>query len=136
VKVIALVLRYFSCLYALMLGVFLAGMSLVLLISGSTNFKFDMLPFLKGDGLLYTLLGLGVVSVAAAALALFGKLRALLVIATATLVSLLIYGFFINKGYRFPGKAEALNVAYVTLAGVVAFVGSLAQFRPGSSKRA
>jgi hypothetical protein len=128
VKVIAVVLRYFSCLYAVLLGLFLTGVSVVLLLSGATNFKFAMLPFWKGNQLLYSLLALGAVSAAAGVLAFVGKLRALLVLATGVLMGLMIYGFFLNKGYVFQGRPEALNILWVTLAGALAFFGSLGQF--------
>ena len=66
---IAMVLRFYSCLFALVLGLFMTGVSLVLLLSGSQNYKFDMLPFWKGESALYGLLSLGVVGIASAALA-------------------------------------------------------------------
>ena len=34
----AMVLRFYSCLFALILGIFMTGVSLILLISGSVNF--------------------------------------------------------------------------------------------------
>jgi hypothetical protein len=127
--VFAMVLRLYSCLFALILGMFMTGVSLVLLISGSKNFKFDMLPFWKGDAALYGLLALGLIGVATALLGFMRKVKPLLVIYSVVIVGMLLYGFFISPVYRFPGKAEATNIVWIAVAGLLAVIGSLMAFK-------
>ncbi|MBI5280166.1 MAG: hypothetical protein HY858_00685 [Candidatus Solibacter usitatus] len=124
-----MILRFYSCLFVLIAGVFMTGVSLVLLLSGSKNFKFDMLPFWKGDTALYWLLGLGLAGVLTAVAGLLGKLRPLLVVYTVGLLGLMVYGFFMSPAYRFSGQSEAKSVAWIGLAGLVAVAGSLMQFK-------
>lgn len=104
---------------------FMTGVSLVLLVSGSQNFKFDMLPFWKGETALYGLLALGILGIAAAALALLGKLKPLIVVYTLAAFALMVYGFFISPVYRFAGQAEAMNAVWLALAALCAFLASL-----------
>jgi uncharacterized PurR-regulated membrane protein YhhQ (DUF165 family) len=103
----------------------MTGVSLVLLLSGAQNFKFDMLPFWKGESALYGLLALGVLGVAAAALALLGKLKPLIVLYTLGTFALLTYGYFVSPVYRFGGESEALSVLWLVLAALLAFLASL-----------
>jgi hypothetical protein len=124
-----MVLRFYSCLFALILGFFMTGVSLILLISGSTNFKFDMLPFWKGSNALYGLLALGLLGIVAALLGFVRKVKPLLVIYTLALLALLLYGFFLSPVYRFTGDAEAKSVLWLALAALCAFLGSLMQFK-------
>jgi len=127
--VLAMVLRFYSCLFALILGILMTGVSLILLISGSANFKFDMLPFWKGNSALYGLLALGLVGIAAALLGFVRKLKPLLVIYTLVLLALLVYGYFLSPVYRFTGDAEAKNIAWLALAALCAFFGALMQYK-------
>lgn len=129
-----MVLRFYSCLFALVLGLFMTGVSLVLLFSGSQNYKFDMLPFWKGESALYGLLSLGVLGVAVAALALLGRLKPFIVLYTLGAFALLVYGYFISPVYRFGGEAEAKNMLWLVLAAFAAFLASLMHLR--SPKRA
>lgn len=122
---IAMVLRFYSCLFALVLGLFMTGVSLVLLFSGSQNYKFDMLPFWKGESALYWLLALGLVGIAAASLAFLGKLKPLIVLFTLTAFALLLYGYFLSPVYRFGGAAEAKSTLWIVLAALGAFLASL-----------
>ena len=131
---IAMVLRFYSCLFALVLGLFMTGVSVVLLLSGSQNYKFDMLPFWKGESVLYGLLALGIAGVAAAVLAFVGKLKPLIVLYTLAAFSLLAYGYFISPVYRFAGEAEAKSTLWIVLASLGAFLASLMHLK--SPKRA
>jgi len=117
------------------LGLFLSGVAAVLLISGSQNYKFDMLPWFKGETVLYTLLGLGVLGIAAAVLGVLGKMKPLLVVFTLVSVSLFVYGFFISPVFRFQGPDQAKSVLWITLAALGAFLGALMQYYP-SHRRA
>ena len=120
-----MVLRFYSCLFALVLGLFMTGVSVVLLLSGSQNYKFDMLPFWKGESALYWLLALGLVGIAAASLAFLGKLKPLIVLFTLTAFALLLYGYFLSPVYRFGGAAEAKSTLWIVLAALGAFLASL-----------
>lgn len=124
-----MVLRFYSCLFALVLGLFMTGVSLVLLLSGAQNYKFDMLPFWKGESALYWLLALGLVGIAAAAFAFLGKLKPLIVLFTLAAFALLLYGYFISPVYRFGGEAEAKSTLWIVLAALGAFLASLMHLR-------
>jgi hypothetical protein len=128
VKFLAILLRYFSIAFSLLYGLFMTGVSAVLLLSGSGNFRFEMFPFWKGNAALYWLLGLGLFGTLAAVLAFVKKLMPLLVVFTLVLAGLMIYGFFINPVYRFGGAAEAKGMAWLAFGAVGAFFGSLMQF--------
>ena len=103
----------------------MTGVSVVLLLSGSQNYKFDMLPFWKGESALYWLLALGLAGVAAAVLAFLGKLKPLIVLYTLAAFAVLMYGYFISPVYRFGGEAEAKNALWIVLAALSAFLASL-----------
>jgi len=131
-----MLLRLFSYLYALLFGLFLFGVSLVLLLGGTKNFKFDMLPFLKGETVLWALFALGVAGILSAVLSVLGKARALLVLFTVVMFGLIVYGFFISPMYRFPGAGEAKSVGWLSLIALVGVLGALAQYyRPDNRLR-
>lgn len=129
-KVFAMLLRFFSYLFSLLLGLFLSGVSLVLIISGTSNFKFDMLPWFKGPSVLYVVLILGLVGIASAVLAVLGKVKPLLVVFTLISLILFVYGFFISMQFRFQGADQAKSVAWISFAALGAFIGSLMQYYP------
>lgn len=134
-KLFAMLLRFFSYLFSLLFGLFLAGVSAVLLISGATNFRFDMVPWLKGHVVLYALFCAGLVGVLAAALALTGKWKPLLVAFTFVCFALLVYGFFVSPVYRFYSADQARSVAWLAFAALGAFAGSLMQYYPSARRR-
>lgn len=122
-------LRFWSYAFTLLLGIFTAGVGAVLLMTGATNYRLDMLPFWKGSAALYGLLAIGLIGIASAILAFLGKARGLLVVFTLAAFGLLVYGFFMNPVYRFPGAPEAKSVAWISVCALIAFLGSLMQFR-------
>ena len=124
-KFLAILLRYFSIAFSLLAGLFTFGVASVLLLSGGSNFRFEMLPFWKGNTALYWLAGIGLLGVIAAVLALLKKLKPLLVLFTLVFAGLMIYGFFFNTGYRFGGAAEAKSLAWLAFAAIGAFFGSM-----------
>jgi hypothetical protein len=130
-----MLLRFFSYLFSLVFGLFVAGISAVLLISGATNYRFDMVPWLKGGTVLYVLLGAGLTGVLAAVLALAGKWKPLLVIFTFVCFALLVYGFFVSPVYRFYSADQAKSVAWLAFAALGAFAGSLMQYYPAARRR-
>lgn len=112
-----------------MLGLFTTGVSVVLLLSGAQNFKFDMLPYWKGETALYGLLALGLAGIVTAILAFRGKWKPLIVVYTLAAFALIVYGFFISPVYRFAGQAEARNALYLALIALSAFLASLMHLR-------
>lgn len=134
-KLFAMLLRFFSYLFSLVFGLFVAGISAVLLISGATNYRFDMVPWVKGETVLYVLLCIGLLGALAAVLALLGKWRALLVAFTFASFALLVYGFFVSPVYRFYSADQAKSVAWLAFAALGAFFGSLMQYYPVARRR-
>ncbi|MCX7603334.1 MAG: hypothetical protein N2036_04580 [Bryobacteraceae bacterium] len=130
-----MLLRFYSYLFSLLFGLFLAGIATVILISGAKNYRFDMVPWMKGDAVLYVLLGAGLAGALAAVLALAGKWKPLLVAFTFLSFALLVYGFFVSPVYRFYGADQAKAVAWLSLAALGAFVGSLMQYYPAQRRR-
>ncbi len=134
-KLLAMLLRFFSYLFSLVFGLFIAGISLVLLISGASNYRFDMVPWVKGGTVLYLLLCAGLVGALAAVLALLGKWKPLLVVFTFVCFAMLVYGFFVSPVYRFYSADQAKAVAWLTFAALGAFAGSLMQYYPAARRR-
>jgi K+-sensing histidine kinase KdpD len=89
-----------------------------------------MLPWVKGANVLYLLLALGVLGVAAALLGVMGKVKPLLVVFTLVSMCLFVYGFFVSPVYRFQGPDQAKTVAWIAFASLGAFVGALMQYYP------
>lgn len=134
-KLFAMVLRFYSYLFSLVFGLFVAGIAAVLLLSGATNYRFDMVPWVKGDAVLYVLLCSGLIGVLAAVLALTGKWKPLLVAFTFVCFALLVYGFFVSPVYRFYSADQAEAVAWLSFAALGAFAGSLMQYYPAARRR-
>ncbi len=134
-KLFAMVLRFYSYLFSLVFGLFVAGIAAVLLLSGATNYRFDMVPWVKGDAVLYVLLCAGLIGVVAAVLALTGKWKPLLVAFTFVCFALLVYGFFVSPVYRFYSADQAKAVAWLSFAALGAFAGSLMQYYPAARRR-
>lgn len=134
-KLFAMLLRFFSYLFSLVFGVFIAGVSLVLLISGAKNYRFEMVPWVKGENVLYFLLAAGLIGAAAAILALLGRWKPLLVAFTFAALAMLVYGFFVSPAYRFYSADQAKTVAWLAFAALGAFFGSLMQYYPSARRR-
>ncbi len=131
-KIFALLLRYWSYLFAGLFGLFLAGIAAVLLISGSSNFRLSQIPFWQGKPVLYGLLALGILGVAAALLGLLKGMRPLLLVWTLLVFCLLVYGYFISPRHYFAmGASEAKGAACMAFAALGAFCGALMQYRNG-----
>lgn len=121
-------LKFYSILFSLVVGVFLAGLGLLSILTNAQNMKMDMLPFWKGETLWYGLLSLGLVGVLAAVLAVLKKAKILLVLFTLAGFGLVVYGYFLSPAYRFGGAAEAKGVLWFAFGMLGAFFGSLYQF--------
>jgi hypothetical protein len=130
-----MLLRFYSYLFSLIFGLFIAGIALVLLVTGAKNYRFDMVPWVKGETVLYVLLGAGLAGALAAVLALLGKWKPLLVVFTLASFALLVYGFFVSPVYRFYSADQAKSVAWLSLAALCAFIGALMQYYPATQRR-
>jgi hypothetical protein len=130
VKIVALILRFWSYLYAGLFGLFVAGIAAVLLISGSMNFRFSQLPFWQGKSVLYSMLTIGLLGIVAALLGLLKGMRPLLLVWTLAVFALLVYGYFISPKHYFAfGRSEAQNAAFLAIGALIAFIGALLQYR-------
>ncbi|MGQ9915813.1 MAG: hypothetical protein ACUVS7_00215 [Bryobacteraceae bacterium] len=134
-KLFAMLLRFYSYLFSLVFGFFVAGIAVVLLITGARNYRFDMVPWVKGENVLYFLLAMGLMGIVAAILALLGRWKPLLVAFTFAAFALLVYGFFVSPLYRFYSAAQAKSVAWLAFAAMGAFFGSLMQYHPSARRR-
>jgi hypothetical protein len=130
-----MLLRFYSYLFSLVFGLFVAGIAVVLLITGAKNYRFDMVPWVKGETVLYVLLGVGLVGALSAVLALLGKWKPLLVVFTFASFALLVYGFFVSPVYRFYSADQAKSVAWLSFAALGAFFGALMQYYPATRRR-
>ena len=131
-KIFALILRYWSYLYAGLFGLFTAGIAAVLLISGTPNFRLSQLPFWQGKTALYGLLTIGLIGVIGALLGLLKGMRPVLLVWTLTVLILLAYGYFISPKHYFSlGVNEAKVAACLTLGALIAFLGAPMQYRTG-----
>lgn len=128
-KFFAMALRLWSYVFALFLGLFCAGIGLVLLISGTPNYRLDMLPWFKGSASMYALLLLGLLGVAAALLAYTGKAKPLLAVFCVLAVILMAYGYFLSPVYRFGGASEAWGAFFLLLGAIGACFGALMPLR-------
>lgn len=132
-KFLAAVLRLWSCAFSLVIGIFLTGLAILIVSTDIHNLNMTMLPWWKGTTLTVMLLVLGLSGIVAGVLAFLGKLKPLLVIFTLVAVGVIVDGFFLNPGHQFDGKAGATSAAWLALAALLAFAGSLTQF--GNSRR-
>lgn len=121
-------LKYYSMLFSLIVGLFLLGLGALSVLTSARNLEMDMLPFWKGETLWYGLLSLGLLGVLAAVLAALKKAKILLVLFTLCGFCLVVYGYFISPVYRFAGASEAKGVAWFALGMLGAFFGSLYQY--------
>lgn len=132
-KFLAAALRLWSCAFSLVVGIFLTGLAILIVSTDIHNLNMTMLPWWKGTTLTVMLLVLGLSGILAGVLAFLGKLKPLLVIFTLVAVGVIVDGFFLNAAHQFDGKAGAISAAWLALAALLAFAGSLTQF--GSSRR-
>ena len=128
-KLIVFLLRLWSCAFAILLGLFLTALAVLVLATNIRNLDMSMLPWWKGGTLTAWLAFLGIAGILSGGLALLGKLKPLLVLYTLAAFVMIVYGFFINMAFRFDSKAGAISVAWLALGALLAFIGSLTQYR-------
>ena len=128
-KFFAAVLRLWSCAFSVILGLFLTGLATLIVAFDIHNLNMTMLPWWTGTTLIVMLFILGVSGILAGVLAALKMIKPLLVLYTLVAFAVIVDGYFLNASYRFDGKAGAMSAAWLALAALVAFAGSLAQFR-------
>jgi len=121
-----MLLRIFSYLYELILSLFVLGLALVAILSGS-GLHLAMLPW-TGRTLTHWLLGGGVAGLLSVALALAGKLRFLFLLFSLAVFGLMVRGYFLGA-YAFSGKDEFRMAVWMTLGALFAILGAWSQFR-------
>lgn len=114
------VLRFFSYLFHLLLGLFLLAVALLALGTRPHALHLDMLPW-TGETLAYIVLIGAIFGLVSLVLALMGTLRALFFLWALAVAVLLLRGYFFS-GYRFsPGGVrtglELLAAAWLALVG-------------------
>jgi hypothetical protein len=118
-KILHVVMRYYSYLYTLFISVFLTGLGVVAYLSGLHNWKVDTFIW-TGEDLSQAMIAVGIVGVASVVLAVLNVFRLLLPLVALAFFGLTVYGYF-WQGYKFP-DAEAFQ-------GTVAFaVGAFGSF--------
>ena len=127
-KFFAAVLRLWSCAFSVVVGLFLTGLATLIVTSDIHNLNMTMLPWWKGTTLTVMLFILGLSGILAGVLAALKMIKPLLVVYTLVAFAVIVDGFFLNATYHFDGKAGAISVAWLALAALVAFAGSLTQF--------
>ncbi len=126
-SLLAALLRFFSYLFHLMLSGFLLGISSLALLGGQHNLQLGMLPW-TGEDLTWWLFGLSLFGLLSLILAVLGKLRILFVVWTAVALVLIVRGYFLGP-YTFDGQEEFKFAALLAGGALLAFFGSLTQFR-------
>lgn len=127
-KLFGLLLRFWSCAFSILVGLFLTALALLIVVTNIQNLDMPILPWWKGGVLTAWLAILGLAGILAGGLALLNRFRPLQAIYTLAAFVLIVYGFFINMAFRFSGRQGAINAAWLALGALVAFLGSLTQF--------
>jgi hypothetical protein len=128
VKFFGLLLRFWSCAFSILIGLFLTALALLIVVTNIQNLDMSMLPWWKGGILTAGLAILGLTGILAGGLALLNRLKPLQVIYTLAAFVLIVYGFFINMAFRFSGRPGAISAAWLALGALLAFLGSLTLF--------
>jgi hypothetical protein len=129
VKFFALALRFWSYVFALCMGLFCAGIGFILLISGTSNYRLDMLPWFTDASALFALLLMGLFGISAALLSLMGRAKPLLPVFCILAFIFMAYGYFLSPRYRFDGSSEAWGAFFLTFGALGAVFGALMAFR-------
>ena len=126
-RLIGHLLRFYSYIFETVLcgaGLLLGGFALV---SSNVDVRVPWLPW-NGVGQMRWIIGLSILGICSVALAAFGTVRALLFLFSATVVGVLMRGFFINTQYTFPGREGARDAGLLILGALLAWVGSYPGF--------
>ena len=124
-------MRIYSYLFHLLLALFLTGISVVALASG-TDLHMAMLPWSKNVATWLLVAALfGLISVL---LAIKGVARVLFFVWSLAVVLLLLKGFFLSS-YTFGSRSSFNSALYLTLAAILACLGAWYSMRRQALRR-
>ncbi len=132
-KVIGAILRVFTYLYHLILGLLLTALGSLTLASGVHNLRLTMLPW-TGSQLTWWVFWMGVVGLLATILAITGVFRYLFPLWCLFVVIMMIRGYFFTGPYVFSSRGQFYNIVWLTAGAIVAFVTSLTLLRPARAR--
>jgi hypothetical protein len=119
---IAWIFRIFSYFYHLGVALFLFALGMVALLSGDDHtLNFVMLPW-EGNTLVWALLGLGLLGILSALLALTGKTRVLLMLTALVFFVLLLRGLYFSPLRFDTGFITWRTAQYLSLAALIALI--------------
>lgn len=114
-------LRIYSYLFGLLLSLFLLGISIISLRSGSP-LNLEFLPW-SGPALAQWLFGSGIVGLIFVLLAIGGRVRVLYFLWAVALFVILLRGFFLTP-YKFLGLVSFKPAVYLTVGALIAAIGA------------
>jgi hypothetical protein len=129
---LGLLLRVFAYLFELALSLFLLGLGIVAWASSPANLTIGMLPW-EGAALTQALLILGIMGLACVLLA-GSRMRWIFPLWCLLVLVIMIRGFFLSS-YSFAGADQFQFAVWLTVAAVIAFLGSLGVFRRRAKTR-
>jgi hypothetical protein len=131
---VSTVMRVYSYIYHLILGLLMLGVSVVVLSGGSNNLRLGMLPW-TGQSLTRALLWGGILALLCVLLAITGWFRFLFPIWALAILIMMVRGYLLGS-YAFSGRSE-FNWVLVLIGGsLLAFFGSLSVFGARRQRRA
>lgn len=128
-RALRFILHSYSYLFHLLLALFLLGIALVAALVGNGSFDLPMIPWVSSKSLVPFLLIATTVGIAAVALAVLGKVRALFTVWTLFVLATVIWGFFLSS-YSYAGMDEFRGALWMLAGAAVAAVGGVSQLKP------
>ncbi|HYO83812.1 MAG TPA: hypothetical protein VES20_20585 [Bryobacteraceae bacterium] len=126
-------LRLYSYLYHLGLGLFLLGLAFVALLSSNT-LKIPILPW-TGTSLTQWLLWGGILGIVSVVLAVTGVFRYLFPLWALAVLGVMIRGYVLTP-VPFDGRSDAMQALWLTLGALLAFLASLTLLTLRRTRRA
>lgn len=126
-KILAALLRIYSCLFHVAFGLFLLVVAL-LAASPGAKLNLEMLPWQDETMQVYGLIASGLAAIVLAVLALRGKWRVLFLLWTVLVFVFMIRGYFFSS-YTFPDEEAFRNAVYLILGSLVSIGGAWSAFR-------
>lgn len=131
--VIKFFMRFYAYLFHGILALFLLGISLVPLLSGTHNLQLDMLPG-EGATLTFTLMAVGVLGVLVVLAALLGKAQAPLFVWSVLVFLAMLWGYF-WRPYRWEGPDAFRDTLLLILGAILAMLGAWFAMQRRSARR-
>ena len=128
------ILGLYSYVFHGLFAIFLLGISLVSLTSGTTTFRFPILPW-EGETLAYWLIGLSAAGALLVLLAMKGALRRVFFFWSLLVLGLVLRGYFFSNYAFVPGTNQLTTALCLVLATLLAVVGAKLQSRVEVARR-